>query len=263
INTPTGIYTPAKAEGSTKFSSPHKDNVPSRYTTSSTCSPTSIRPTVFTRGTRFEQENRLKAERVRRMLEDVPDHLVREMLKAPRYQNLLATQPRSQPEVDLQGSHGSEPIAVAQVESIVEGYMDRYIKGCFNALTKDAFKAHARQRLDHLVETGLPVAAELFLSGAVEKHRDQFYEDCRIFESHLHETVEEGRTELLAKANECSTEIEELAQKRIMELQDQGGEVGLLVFEQIEKLEHWSSKHTQPAVKESHLPRTMARCKSV
>jgi hypothetical protein len=196
------------------------------------------------------------------MSEDVPDDLVREILKAPRYQNLLATQPQSQQDVERHSSLGSERIAVAQVETIIERYMDRYIKERFNTLTKDAFKVHARQRLDHLVETALPVAAELFLSGAVKTHRDQFYEDCRAFESHLHETVEEGRIELLAQANECATEIEELAQKQIMELESQGEGVGLLVFEQIEKLEHWSNKLSHPVVMESCSP-TVARCKSV
>jgi hypothetical protein len=106
------------------------------------------------------------------------------------------------------------------------------------------------------------VAAELFLSGAVETHRDQFYEDCRAFESHLHETVEEGRTELLAQANECVTEIEELAQKQIMELEGQGEGVGLLIFEQIEKLEHWSNNLSHPVATGNCSP-TVARCKSV
>jgi hypothetical protein len=38
---------------------------------------------------------------------------VREILKAPRYQNLLATQEKSQQDVKLNSSLGSERIAVA------------------------------------------------------------------------------------------------------------------------------------------------------
>ena len=235
--------------------SDNEDNAPPSYTTSSTCSPIRIRPTVFTREKTTEQEDRLKAQSAKRMLEDIPDHLVREILKAPRIQHLLATQ--KQLERDNFLIFGQ--VADAEVEKIVERRMNRYLE----EELKGAFKKLVQQRLDHLVEAQLPLAAQLFLDGADNGHRDRFYEDCKMNEAGLHEVADDGRTRLRATADKCSTELGDMAQEEIDRYKDQAEEANNLIGEHLEHLKYWSRDLARVAPRKGAESRTIMRCKSV
>lgn len=67
----------------------------------------------------------------------------------------------------------------------------------------------------------MPLAFDMFIHGAIESLRNQFYEDCKMFEASLHEVVDDGCTRLHDETNECITEIEDTVREQIGEFEDQ------------------------------------------
>ncbi|KEQ78482.1 hypothetical protein M438DRAFT_340610 [Aureobasidium pullulans EXF-150] len=219
-----------------------------------------IRPTVFTRGSKLKKEDVSMVRHVQEMMEILPDQLVREILNAPGMQNLLAKQQEAE---QAEIPSGSDGVAVTKVEQIVTVRMHRYVNDCLGQKIKEAFKSLVRQRLDRLVQDQLPLAANLFLNGAVEGYRDQFYEDCKMNEASLLKMVDEGRTQLQDTANECTTEIKDLIQDQIDELESWSDKLKASVGEQLACLGYWSNEFARSNAKKMHAMKSTARCKSV
>lgn len=194
------------------------------------------------------------------MMEELPDDLVLEILNAPRVQNLLA---KKQEAEQRKVSPSSEQFTITKIEQIVMTLMDSHADKCLDPKIKQAFKSLVRQRLDRLVQDQLPLAADLFLNGAVERLRDQFYEDCKMFEAGILETVEEGRTQLHDTTNECTAEINNLIQERTSELEYKSDKLKISVGEQLACLGYWSDKFARSNGNKEHATKTTARGKSV
>jgi uncharacterized protein YPO0396 len=120
---------------------------------------------------------------------------------------------------------------IARVDRIIAQRMDK--------LAKDAFKSLTQRRLHALVESQLPVAAELFLNGAVADHRDQFYEDCKANEVTVREHIDEGVTEIRDVTNECTKELSELAQQCMDSLDEHSRNVDASAEQELSKLKRW------------------------
>jgi hypothetical protein len=125
----------------------------------------------------------------------------------------------------------------ARVDKIIEQRLDK--------LTKDAFKSLAQRRLHALVESQLPVAAELFLNGAVADQRDQFYEDCKANEVSVREHIDEGVTEIRDVTNECTKELSELAQQCMDSLDEHSRNVDASAEQELSKLKRWFAELAQ------------------
>lgn len=201
----------------------------------STCSPTLIRPTIFTCEKAGEQA-RLTVHHVQNILDDVPDDIVREILKQPRYQRLQQQAALESP------APLSSPVTPASIENILKNHLDRYVAERLDGLTRSAFKSLTQQRLHRIVETQLPLAADLVLNGAIEAYRDQFYEDCRANEASLLEIVEDGRLRLRETVDECEVEVKESIEEQMSKLEDQSAKVDGEVKEQLSELVYWSGK---------------------
>jgi hypothetical protein len=232
--------------------------------TSSTHCPSSphIRPTFLARGTKIEKENALKAQHVREMLEALPNELVLEILSGPRVQGLLAIQQGS---AQVETPFSSDHIAITKVEQTVTDHMDtdKYTDEFFNQKVKQAFKSLVHQRLDRLVHDQLPLAAELFFHSAVEDLRDKFYEDCKMNEASLRETVDEGCTTLHDETEKCTTEIHDLIQDRLDELEHQSNKFKISTGEQLACLGYWSNQFAESNGNQKHATKITERCMSV
>lgn len=206
-------------------------------TSASPPSPRQIRPTKFTKPTRAttpDQED-IRVLRIRRTLNGIPDHIIREALIRSGRKHLLAP-----PEdLDLDSSSDSEQVTVAKVDKIIERRLDQFVEQRLGSLTRDAFESLTERRLQGLVESQLPGATKLFLNDAVREYRDQFYEDCKMSEAELREEVEEGATEVRNAAAECLQEIKEQAQRSLDDMEDQSNKLVVSVDEEIVKLKPW------------------------
>ncbi|KAI4757433.1 hypothetical protein E4T52_10878 [Aureobasidium sp. EXF-3400] len=220
---------------------------PTETNTPTTCSPSpaQIFPTKFTNDTKSSYRQRIKVLDLQRQLKGVPDDLLREVLAGSGHQHLLAPAPslglktlskgtnslieRLSP---LRASAATEDAAmVARIDKIIEKRLDK--------LTKDAFKSLAQRRLHALVESQLPLAAELFLNGAVADHRDQFYEDCKTNEVTVHEHIDEGITEIRDVTNECTKELSDMAQQCMDSLDEHSKKLDASAEQELEKMKRW------------------------
>ncbi|KAI4720933.1 hypothetical protein E4T48_02850 [Aureobasidium sp. EXF-10727] len=227
--------------------SPTEINTP----TTRSPSPAHISPTKFTTDTKQSHRERVKMVELQRQLSALPDDLVREALAGSGHQHLLAPVGQKSPKGfsrDTKLAHdrdlppvvstdAQEAAMVARVDKIIEERLDR--------LTKDAFKSLTQRRLHALVESQLPVAAELFLNGAVADHRDQFYEECKTNEVNLREHVDEGVTEVRDVTNECTREISELAQQCMDSLDEHSRSLDASAEQELSKLKRWFAELAQ------------------
>jgi hypothetical protein len=196
------------------------------------------------------------------MLEALPSELVLEILSEPRVQDLLALR---QGPAQAETLFSSDHVAVTRVEKTVTGHMntDKYTDECFNQKVKQAFKSLVYQRLDRLVYDQLPLATELFFRSAVEDLRDQFYEDCKMNEASLRETVDEGCTMLHDETEKCTTEVHDLIQDRLDELEHQSNKFKITTGEQLACLGYWSDQFAKSTGNKEHVTKMTERCMSV
>jgi hypothetical protein len=196
------------------------------------------------------------------MLEALPNELVLEILSGSRVQDLLAIQ---QGPAQAETPFSSGQIAVTKVEQTVTGHMDtdKYTDESFNQRVKQAFKSLVHQRLDRLVHDQLPLAAELFFHSAVEDLRDKFYEDCKMNEASLRETVDEGCTTLHDETEKCTTEIHDLIQDRLDELEHQSNKFKITTGEQLARLGYWSNRFAKSNENKEQATKITERCMSV
>jgi hypothetical protein len=182
---------------------------------------------------------------LQRQLRGVPDDLIREALAGSGYQHLLIPATSLGPKTLSKGTKStndplSPPRAHADTEdAAMIARVDKNIEQRMDKLTKDAFKSLTQRRLHALVESQLPVAAELFLNGAVADHRDQFYEDCKTNEVTVCEHIDEGVTEIRDVTNECTKELSELAQQCMDSLDEHSRNVDASAEQELSKLKRW------------------------
>jgi hypothetical protein len=221
-----------------------------------------IRPTFLAGGTKIEKENASKAQHVREVLEALPNELVLEILSGSRVQTLLAIQQGPAP---AGTPFSSDQIAVTKVKQTVTGHMDteKYTDEYLEQKVKQAFKSLVHQRLDRLVHNQLPLATELFFRSAVEDLRDQFYEDCKMNEASLRETVDEGCTTLHDETEKCTTEINDLIQDRLDELEHQSNKFKISTGEQLACLGYCFDRFAESNRDKEHVSKITARCMSV
>ncbi|KAH0263705.1 hypothetical protein KCU91_g12539, partial [Aureobasidium melanogenum] len=264
VSTPTKVIVATRGDSSVETDTSTNLDVSFQAQNSSTHCPSSphIRPTFLARGTEIERKNALKAQHVREMLEALPNELVLEILSESRVQDLLAIQ---QGPAQAETLVGSDQIAVTKVEQTVTGHMDtdKYTDDYFNQKVKQAFKSLVHQRLDRLVHDQLPLATELFFRSAVEDLRDQFYEDCKANEAGLRETVDEGCTMLHDETEKCTTEINDLIQDRLDELEHQSNEFRITTGEQLACLGYWSDQFANSTGDKERATKITKRCMSV
>jgi ElaB/YqjD/DUF883 family membrane-anchored ribosome-binding protein len=188
---------------------------------------------------------------LQRQLHGLPDELVREVLTGSGHQHLLVPETPPPPNKlskdansvpDRQTSSSASPDAE---EAAMVAKVDRIIEQRLGKLTKDAFKALTQKRLNALVESQLPVAAELFLNGAVADHRDRFYEECKTSEINVREHIDEGITEVRDATNECAKEISELAQQCMDNLDDHSKNLDASAEQELSKLKRWFAELAQ------------------
>ncbi|KAG9740406.1 hypothetical protein KCU73_g9213, partial [Aureobasidium melanogenum] len=244
--------------------SPTEVNTP----TTRSPSPAHISPTIFTRDIKQSYRERIKVLELQRQLHGLPDELVREVLTGSGHQHLLVPETPPPPNKlskdansvpDRQTSSSASPDAE---EAAMVAKVDRIIEQRLGKLTKDAFKALTQKRLNALVESQLPVAAELFLNGAVADHRDRFYEECKTSEINVREHIDEGITEVRDATNECATEISELAQQCMDNLDDHSKNLDASAEQELSKLKRWFAELAQSYFDKTvvePLPRAAAR----
>lgn len=182
---------------------------------------------------------------LQRQLKGVPDDLVREALAESGHQHLLApapslglktlskgTNPLNDLPSPLRAPAATEDAAmIARVDKIIEQRLDK--------LTKDAFKSLTQRRLHALVESQLPVAAELFLNGAVADYRDQFHEECKTNEISVREHIDEGVTEIRDVTNECTRELSDMAQQCMDSLDEHSKKLDASAEQELDKMKRW------------------------
>jgi type VI protein secretion system component VasK len=183
---------------------------------------------------------------LQRQLKGVPDDLIREALAGSGHQHLLAPPATSLgPETFSKGTKSTnDPLSPSRASADTEdaamiARVDKIIAQRMDKLTKDAFKSLTQRRLHTLVESQLPVAAELFLNGAVADHRDQFYEDCKTNEVTVREHIDEGVTEIRDVTNECTKELSDLAQQCMDSLDEHSRNIDASAEQELSKLKRW------------------------
>ncbi|KAH0364254.1 hypothetical protein KCU65_g6863, partial [Aureobasidium melanogenum] len=227
--------------------SPTEVNTP----TTRSPSPAYISPTNFTKDTKQSYRERIKVLELQRQLHGLPDELVREVLTGSGHQHLLVPEMPAAPNKlskdansvpDRQVPSSASPEAE---EAALVARVDRIIEQRLGKLTKDAFKSLTQRRLHALVESQLPVAAELFLNGAVADHRDRFYEECKTSEINVREHIDEGITEVRDVTNECTKEISELAQQCMDNLDEHSRSLDASAEQELSKLKRWFAELAQ------------------
>jgi hypothetical protein len=183
---------------------------------------------------------------LQRQLRGVPDDFIREALAGSGHRHLLAPPATSLGAKTLSKGTKSmnDPLSPSSAPADTEdtaliARVDRIIAQRMDKLAKDAFKSLTQRRLHALVESQLPVAAELFLNGAVADHRDQFYEDCKTNEVTVREHIDEGVTEIRDVTNECTKELSELAQQCMDSLDEHSRNVDASAEQELSKLKRW------------------------
>jgi hypothetical protein len=198
-------------------------------------SPSPIRPTIFTHEKREEQDA-LTIQHVLKSLGDIPDNIVREVFKQPRYQRLLQEAALDDP------AASSLPVTLTSIEKIVEDRVDRLVTERLADLTKSAFKTHTKQQVHRIVQAQLPLAAELVLKETIGDWQDQFYEDCKANEANLLEIVDDGRLRLRETVDECETEVKESIEGQLSRFGEQVAKVDSEVKEQVAEALYWTGK---------------------
>lgn len=271
VNSPTEFNTPTRVHSSIDTSTPENANVSFQARTLSTHCHSSphIRPTFFASETKLRREDALKVQHLREMIETLPDHLVLELLREPRVQKLLATQR----EVEQAGIPlDSGRVAVAEVEKSATSHKGRWDDEGLDQKIKRAFESLVHQRLESLVKDQLPVlireelplAIDEPLNFAVEQIRDEFHEDCKMNEAKLIEIIDDGRTELHDETDKCTTEINDMVQGQIDELEYQTEKTSILVGEQLAFLGYWSDRFAESNGNTEQARNTIkTRCKSI
>lgn len=181
---------------------------------------------------------------LQRQLHGLPDDLLREVLTGSGHQHLLipapppASEKLSKDANRVQDGQTSSASSDAE-EAAMVARVDKIIEQRLGKLTKDAFKSLTQRSLHALVESQLPVAAELFLNGAIADHRDRFYEECKTSEVNIREHVDEGITEVRDATNECTKEISELAQQCMDSLDEHSKSLDASAEQELSKLKRW------------------------
>ncbi|THZ42810.1 hypothetical protein D6C90_05200 [Aureobasidium pullulans] len=221
--------------------SPTEVNTP----TTRSCSPAHISPTHFIEPTQSRKE-RLKVLGLQQQLHGLPDSLVRQILVGSGHNHLLVLATEAGLEKLSKGTklfnnsespprgltdESEDTIAITRIDKIIEQRLGQ--------LTKDAFKRLTRTHLNTLVESQLPVAADLFLNGAVADYRDQFYEECQLNENSVRENIDEGLTEIRDVTNDCTKEVQELAQQCMDSLDEHSKRLDASAEHELSKLKRW------------------------
>ncbi|THZ87214.1 hypothetical protein D6C84_01946 [Aureobasidium pullulans] len=221
--------------------SPTEVNTP----TTRSCSPAHISPTHFIEPTQSRKE-RLKVLGLQQQLHGLPDSLVRQILVGSGHNHLLVLATEAGLEKLSKGTklfnnsespprgltdESEDTIAITRIDKIIEQRLAQ--------LTKDAFKRLTRTHLNTLVESQLPVAADLFLNGAVADYRDQFYEECQLNENSVRENIDEGLTEIRDVTNDCTKEVQELAQQCMDSLDEHSKRLDASAEHELSKLKRW------------------------
>ncbi|KAK6003470.1 hypothetical protein QM012_009241 [Aureobasidium pullulans] len=227
--------------------SPTEVNTP----TTRSPSPAYISPTKFTNSSKQSYRERIKVLELQRQLHGLPDDLLREVLIGSGHQHLLVpaapTAPKKRSK-DANSIHDRQTFLSASPdteEAALVARVDKIIEQRLGKLTQDAFKSLAQKRLHALVESQLPVAAELFLNGAVADHRDRFYEECKASEINVREHIDEGITEIRGVTDECTKEISELAQQCMDSLDEHSKGLDASAEQELSKLKRWFAELAQ------------------
>ncbi|KAH0269592.1 hypothetical protein KCU91_g8607, partial [Aureobasidium melanogenum] len=227
--------------------SPTEVNTP----TTRSLSPACISPTKFTKDTKQSYRERIKVLELQRQLHGLPDEAVREVLTGSGHRHLLVPETQAaanklSQNVNLVPDRQVSPSASPEAEeAALVAKVDKIIEQRLSKLTKDAFKSLTQRRLHALVESQLPLAAELFLNGAVADHRDRFYEECKTSEINVREHIDEGITEVRDVTNECTKEISELAQQCMDSLDEHSKSLDASAEQELSKLKRWFAELAQ------------------
>lgn len=210
---------------------------PTETNTQTTCSPSPahIIPTKFTvDDSKRSYRQRIKLLELQRQLSGLPDNLIREALAASGHQHLLV------PATSKTPSNDSTPGNLTDTEDAsLTARVDKIIEQRLDKLTKSAFKTLTKQRLHSLVEAQLPIAAELFLNGAISSHRDAFHEDCKANELAVREQIDEGITEIRDVSDECTKELEELGKQCVESLEEHSRGLDASAEQELERMKRW------------------------
>lgn len=228
---------PSPAAASAAPCSPPPPWSPTETNTPTTCSPSPahIVPTEFTNDSKRSYRQRMNMCELHRQLSGLPDDLVREALAGSGHQHLLVPAMSAGTKTPTEGpvddTDAGDAALTAKVDKIIQQRLDK--------LTKSAFKTLTTQRLHSLVETQLPIAAELFLNGAVSSHRDAFYEDCKANELAVREQIDEGITEMREVSDQCTKELEELGRQCVESLEEKSRGLDASAEQELERMKRW------------------------
>lgn len=202
---------------------------------------------------------------LQRQLHGLPDDLLREVLTGSGHQHLLVPATRTSSKkvskdantVKDEQSSSSASASPDAEEAALIARVDKVIEQRLGRLTKDAFKSFTQRRLHALVESQLPVAAEMFLNGAVADHRDRFYEECKTSEINIREHVDEGITEVRDATSECTKEISELAQQCMDSLDEHSKSLDASAEQELSKLKRWFAELAQSLLDKKNVAESM------
>ena len=183
------------------LSSPQLPGSATEVNTPSTCSlsPSSIRPTCFTRAFSPGRADRNILARLEHELRGVSDDLICKLLIRTGRRHLLA-RPE---EVDSDLPSNSKKVSFAKVERI-ERPLKQYID--------EMIERRLPHVVDEMIECRLTPVVNEIVDSAVSDGRDQISEGCKINEVEFHEQVDDGNSEVRMTANECVKEVQERAQ---------------------------------------------------
>ena len=179
------------------LSSPQLPGSATEVDTASTCSssPSSIRPTYFTRAFSPGRADRNILARLEKELRGVSDDLICKLLIRTGRRHLLA-RPE---EVDSDLPSNSKRVSFAKVERI---------------------EHPLKQYIDEMIERRLTSVVNEIVDSAVSDGRDQISDECKINEAEFREQVDDGNSEVRMTANECVKEVQERAQWYMDEMEE-------------------------------------------
>lgn len=218
--------------------SPQPLGSPTEVNTPSTLSPSpsSIRPTYFTRASSPGRTERDVLARLEHELRGVSDDLIRKVLIRSGRQHLLAVP--EDVDSDLPPSYAkAEPI-----ERRLKRYVDEMIE---------------RRLKSHIVDE--------IVHSAVSECRDQIFDECKTHEIEFREQVDDCNSEVRNTANECMKEMKEQAQKYMHEIEEQaqqcmndienqGIEVEMSAEENVAKFKRWFNASARSLVDSKSSP---------
>lgn len=209
------------------LSSPQPPGSATEVNTPSTCSlsPSSIRPTCFTRAFSPGHADRNILARLEHELRGVSDGLICKLLIRTGRRHLLAPPE----EVDSDLPSNSKKVSFAKVERI---------------------EPPLKQYIDEMIERRLTPVVNEIVDSTVSYGRDQIFDECKINEAGFREQVDDGNYEVRITANDCMKEIQELAQEYVDEIkeqaqtgkdgiEDQRIEVEMSMEKKVAKFERW------------------------